>query len=76
MSDAEWLEHFWGEILSEDAERTQTAFGELDDEDEQRSIYQHLQKMATEDGWAEVQQAAAKAALAALADFHSQFSQD
>ncbi len=67
MSD--WLEYFWGEILSREPERTRTAFESLDAPEQRAAIIQHLNNMATEDGWAESQRISAQCALDALAPF-------
>ncbi len=64
MSD--WLENFWGEILSRDAERTRRAFVALQDAEQRQSVLDHLQKMVSEDGWAEPQRVSAQHALNAL----------
>ncbi len=60
-----WLEEFWADILSEEPDRITAVWLTLDSESQQ-SIYTHLQRMATEDGWMESQQKAAQAALDAL----------
>lgn len=62
----EWLEYFWGEILSRDPQRTQAAFAALEADDEREAILVHLCKMATEAGWAEPQRISAQVALVAL----------
>lgn len=66
---SEWLEHFWGEILSREADRTRTAFEALEDADERQAILQHLQRMASEEGWTEPQRLSARLALSALSDW-------
>lgn len=63
---SEWLEHFWGEILSREPTRTRAAFAELKDEAERQAVVEHLRRMATEDGWTEPQRVSAQRALAAL----------
>ncbi len=61
------LEEFWGDILSEEPLRIVAAWLTLTLE-EQAAVLDHLQKMATEDGWADVQQQAAQNALDAISD--------
>jgi hypothetical protein len=63
-----WLEEFWGDILSEQPLRIVAAFTALGAE-EKTAVYDHLQKMAHEAGWAAVQRDAAQAALAAIGEF-------
>jgi hypothetical protein len=70
MSDSDGLDTFWGDLLSEDPERVIAAWVSLA-EDEQQSIEAHLRKMATEDGWADVQRQSAQAALDTLNDADS-----
>ncbi|MCB9437392.1 MAG: hypothetical protein H6673_10430 [Anaerolineales bacterium] len=65
MSD-QWLEYFWGEILSRDTQRIQATFASIEAADERQAILAHLCKMATEAGWAEPQRVSAQAALDAL----------
>lgn len=65
---SDWLEYFWGEILSREAARTRQAFESLSDAEERQAVLAHLQKMATEAGWAEPQRVSAQAALDALRD--------
>ena len=62
MSDSEWLEAFWGDMLSEEAPRIESAWHLLTVEDKQ-AIREHLTRMVTEDGWADVQRESAQAAL-------------
>ncbi len=64
MSD--WLEEFWGDLLSEEPTRIAAAWALLQAADERQAVRDHLHKMATEDGWASVQRQAALAALAAI----------
>ncbi len=59
---ADWLEDFWGDLLSEEPLRIIAAW-ELLDMESQTAIHAHLQRMVIEDGWAEVQRDAARAAL-------------
>ncbi|NJL92677.1 MAG: hypothetical protein HC915_02570 [Anaerolineae bacterium] len=59
------IELFWAELLSRAAPRIRAAFATLA-ADERESVLLHLQRMATEAGWAEPQRASAEAALAAL----------
>jgi len=63
MFDAEL---FWAEILSREPERIQAAYLSLPNVDERAAVYQHLQRMATEEGWQEPQRLSALAGLAAL----------
>ena len=58
-----WLDQFWGQILSRDADHIQAAFEAIQDETERAVLIQHLHNMTTEDGWAEPQQQSAQAAL-------------
>ncbi len=60
-----WLEEFWGDMLSEESLRIMAAWLTLDDESRQ-PVRDHLQRMATEDGWAEGQREAAKTALSVI----------
>jgi hypothetical protein len=60
------IEIFWGQLLSRDPEQIRKAFSELD-QDTQKGVLNHLNKMAVEEGWHPEQQASAKAALQALA---------
>ena len=62
-----WLEEFWADILSEEPLRALAAWRLLDAE-KRIAVRTHLTKMATGDGWAEIQRRAAQAALNALAD--------
>jgi hypothetical protein len=61
----DWLEEFWGDLLSEEPLRVVAAWATLAD-DEKVTIHAHLVKMIAEDGWADVQRAAAQAALDAI----------
>jgi hypothetical protein len=63
----DWLEEFWEDILSETPLQIVSAWVRLS-EDEQVAVRAHLTAMATEDGWAEVQRAAAQAALEAISN--------
>jgi hypothetical protein len=63
----DWLEEFWEDILSENPIQIVAAWVRLS-VDEQASVRAHLMAMATEDGWAEVQRAAAQAALEAISN--------
>ena len=65
MSDSEWLEAFWGDMLSEDAPRIESAWQLLTAED-QDAVRDHLKRMISEDGWADVQRESAQAALAVI----------
>lgn len=66
----DWLEEFWEDILSEKPLRLVSAWVRLT-EDEQAAVRAHLMVMATEQGWAEVQRAAALAALQAISNEQS-----
>ena len=59
------LEQFWEEMLSEEPIRIVAAWVTLDEE-AKAAVQEHLGRMATEEGWAEVQRAAAQAALDAI----------
>lgn len=60
------LEQFWGEILSRNKKRTRAAFRTIRNREERTALIEHLQRMATEDGWAEPQRISARHALDAL----------
>lgn len=62
----EWLEKFWGEVLSRDPQRILKAMDSLEDDQEREAIIAHLRRMATEEGWAEPQRISAESALTAL----------
>ncbi len=64
-SDSDWLEAFWDDLLSEEPPRIVSAWMRLAVE-ERESVFDHLVRMAREPGWAEVQRAAAQAALHAI----------
>jgi hypothetical protein len=61
------LEEFWNDILGEEPLRVVAAWLTLDLVD-QAVVRDHLNRMATEDGWTEGQQQAARTALRAIAD--------
>lgn len=63
MSD--WLETLWSDLLSEEPLRVMAAW-ELLDVESQAAIHAHLQRMVSEDGWANVQRDAARTALSAI----------
>lgn len=63
----DWLEMFWGDLLSEEPVRIVAAWALITLE-ERAAVRAHLVKMATEPGWADVQRQAAQAALDALTD--------
>ena len=65
MTNADWLEDLWDNILSEDPTRIVAKWRELNAE-EQGAIWEHLNKMTTEEGWADVQRESAQAAINAL----------
>ncbi|HRE28560.1 MAG TPA: hypothetical protein PK954_18085 [Anaerolineales bacterium] len=58
-------ELFWSAILSEEPPRIRKAWLSLTD-DEAAAVLAHLNKMATEEGWADVQRVSAGAALRAI----------
>ena len=57
------VEDFWAQILSEEPDLIRTAYLALPTEDEREAIYEHLQAMISEDGYADVQRESASAAL-------------
>ena len=61
----DWLEEFWGDLLSEEPLRVVAAWVTLD-ADEQESVRAHLTRMTTEEGWAHSQRTAARVALDAI----------
>lgn len=64
MIDPETL---WAGILSRDTRLIRETWEQLN-ADEQRVVYNHLAKMATESGWTEPQRISAQSALDALRD--------
>ena len=65
MSDADWLEMLWGNLLSENPPRIVAMWDALKSDD-RAAIWAHLVKMTTEDGWADVQRESAQAAIKAI----------
>jgi len=61
----DWLDEFWGDLLSEEPLRIIAVWSTLNPE-EQAIIFAHLGHMAADEGWAEVQKVAAQAALDAI----------
>ena len=61
----DWLEELWGDLLSEEPLRIVAAWTTLDGE-EQVSVHLHLTRMASEEGWSDVQRIAAQIALRAI----------
>jgi hypothetical protein len=59
------LEEFWSDILSEELLRIVAVWTTLDKE-AQAAVYEHLGRMAKEEGWADVQRQAAQTALHAI----------
>jgi hypothetical protein len=60
------IEEFWGAILSEEADKVLGAWGTLDAE-ERHDVERHLRRMSDPlEGYAEVQQQSARAALAII----------
>ena len=62
---SEWLEDFWGDLLSEEPARVIAAWKQIDPE-ARVAVREHLQRMATEDGWADGQRDSARVALHAI----------
>ena len=60
------LDTFWTNMLSRDPTKILPAWETLS-HDEQAAVYTHLQRMVTEEGWAEPQRRSAQAALVVLA---------
>lgn len=67
LDTPDWLEAFWSDLLSEEPTRVAAAWALLQEAEEQQAVREHLRKMATEEGWADVQRQAARAALAVIA---------
>lgn len=65
-----WLDEFWADLLSEEPLRITAAWVTLDTESQQK-VLEHLQKMATEEGWQPAQRESALAALAVLDESES-----
>jgi hypothetical protein len=61
----DWLDEFWGDLLSEEPLRIIAAWSTLD-ANEQAVIFEHLSHMAADEGWADVQKVAAQATLYAI----------
>lgn len=59
------LEYLWDMILSGQPGKIREAFSSLDEE-KQKAILNHLQRMVAEDGWQPEQQASAQAAIDAI----------
>jgi hypothetical protein len=62
MTDSQYLDEIWGEILSRRPARIQRMYASLD-ASSQQEVLRHLQRMTTDDGWQEVQIASATFAL-------------
>jgi len=60
------IDIIWGQLLSRDPVKIQEAFSELD-QDTQKSVLDHLNKMVVEEGWHPEQRASAQAALQTIA---------
>jgi len=60
------LDAFWEALLSEEEAPVKSAYASLLDDEERAAIVAHLQAMATEPDWADVQRQAAQAALKIL----------
>jgi hypothetical protein len=65
MSD--WLEEFWGDILSEQPLRIMAAWLTLDGESKV-AVLNHLKAMSKDTGWADSQRQAATAALQTITE--------
>lgn len=59
------LETLWSNLLGGDRDAVLAAWASLDP-DEQAAVRAHLEAMASEDGWSEVQREAAQTALRLL----------
>ena len=64
MEDHE-LEELWDALLSRQPEQVREMYNSLGAE-EQKGVFAHLQRMATEEGWHVEQRTSAIAALAAI----------
>lgn len=62
MDDALSVDEVWEALLSEEPPRVRRAWLALTDE-EASAVLEHLKKMTSEDGWADVQRQAAAMAL-------------
>ncbi len=58
----DWLDDLWGDLLSEEPLRVIAAWVMLDAET-QATIHAHLERMVSEDGYADSQRESARAAL-------------
>ncbi len=65
--DPEALEHLWDNLLSRNPEQVLKVFATLD-ELQQKSVLDHLNRMAQEPGWHPEQCLSAQVALKALAN--------
>lgn len=72
---ADDLELFWNNLLSRQEELVLLAWESLE-RDEQRAIYAHLVRMATEDGWTAPQRRSAEVALQVLQMYRTQDIED
>lgn len=61
----DWLDEFWADLLSEEPLRIMAVWSTMN-ADEQAIIFDHLSRMAADEGWADVQKVAAQAALDAI----------
>jgi hypothetical protein len=61
------LEILWDQLLSREPQQIRAAFSQLNAADRQ-GVFNHLQRMASEDGWQPEQRRSAEAALEALKD--------
>lgn len=69
------LQQLWGSILSRQPALIREAWAGLSEE-ERGSVYAHLERMVSEDGWAEPQRISARAALDALSEVTGSESND
>jgi hypothetical protein len=60
------IDIIWGQLLSRDPVQIRKAFSVLD-QDTQKGVLDHLNKMVVEEGWHPEQRASAQAALQVLA---------
>ncbi|MGQ9848947.1 MAG: hypothetical protein ACUVSU_02745 [Aggregatilineaceae bacterium] len=72
---ADDLELFWNNLLSRQEKLVLLAWESLE-RDEQRAIYAHLVRMATEDGWTAPQRRSAEVALQVLQMYRAQDIED
>ena len=61
----DWLDDLWGDLLSEEPLRIIAVWVTLDAES-QTTVHQHLERMTSEDGYADSQRESARTALAVI----------